>query len=402
MDCNKKVLMVMPQMMGGGAERVAAQIMNQLNEHGYTTRFLLTNAKRDDVVRTDLNEQTELILLSERLKPESLLQKLIYLPARAYSTVFGKLFEKWGKYAPASVGKATVVWLYHREIRWVRRYLRIEPDLTVLVFLQPAIPIVMLAARKLTNRVIFSERADPNRLLKKRYGKLFIEKYYTRADAAVFQTQDAKDAYPKTVANKGTVIFNPLKTGLPEPYSGERNNTITTFCRISRQKNLPLLVEAFAAVLKRHPGYTLRIIGDAVGDEGKTVMKTLEKMLNTPELKKAVLFEPFMKNVHEAILKDAVYVNSSDYEGISNAMLEAMAIGMPVVCTDCPIGGARAAIDDGINGLLVPLGDAAALADAINRLIDDKTLAQTLGKNASKIRETLSLERVTAQWEALL
>ena len=360
MEKNKKVLMVMPQMMGGGAERVAAQIMNRLNEHGYATRFLLTKAKRDEVVRTDLNEKTELILLPEQLKPESMLQKLIRLPARAYSTVFGKLFEKRNKDVPASVGKATIVWQYHREIRWLRRYLRKEPDLTVLVFLQPAIPIVMLAARGLSNRVVFSERADPNRLLKKRYGKRFIEKYYTRADAAVFQTQDAKDAYPKAVSDKGTVIFNPLKTGLPEPYTGERNKTITTFCRISKQKNLPLLAEAFAAVLKRHPEYTLRIIGDAV------------------------------------------YVNSSDYEGISNAMLEAMAIGMPVVCTDCPIGGAKATITDGVNGLLVPIGDAKALADAINRLIDDKTLADTLGKNASAIRETLSLERVTAQWEALL
>ena len=104
----KKVLMVMTQMMGGGAERVAAQIMNKLNERGYDTRFVLTRARRQDVVRTDLNEKTELILLSEEIKAETIGQKLAHLPARAYSTVFGKLYEKQNKYIPASVGKATI------------------------------------------------------------------------------------------------------------------------------------------------------------------------------------------------------------------------------------------------------------------------------------------------------
>ena len=170
----KKVLMVMTQMMGGGAERVAAQIMNKLNERGYDTRFV-----RQDVVRTDLNEKTELILLSEEIKAETIGQKLAHLPARAYSTVFGKLYEKQNKYVPASVGKATIEWQYHREIAWLRKYLQDNPDMTVIVFLQPSIPMVLLAAQGLPNKIIISERADPNRLMKKRYGKSFIEKYYT-------------------------------------------------------------------------------------------------------------------------------------------------------------------------------------------------------------------------------
>ena len=398
----KKVVMVMPHMVGGGAERVAAQIMNKLNERGYDTRFILTSAKKNEVVRSDLNEKTELILLSEEMKAETSGQKLVHLPARAYSTIFGKLYEKQGKYVPASIGKATIEWQYHREIKWLRNYLKQNPDMTVIAFSQPAMPIIVLAADKLPNKVIISERADPNRLMKKRYGKPFIEKYYTRADVAVFQTEDAKSVYPEAVSKKGTVIFNPLKDNLMQPYHGERNKYITTFCRISNQKNLPLLVEAFDQVHSKHPEYTLRIIGDGSNEEGREILQKIESRLNEFGLKKSVKFEPFMKNVHEAVIKDAMYVNSSDYEGISNAMLEAMAIGMPVVCTDCPIGGAKATINNGENGLLVPIQNAEALANAMNHVIEDKELADKLSHNASQIRDELSLDKITEKWMQLL
>ena len=398
----KKVVMVMPHMVGGGAERVAAQIMNKLNERGYDTRFILTSAKKNEVVRSDLNEKTELIILTEEMKTETVGQKIAHLPARAYSTFFGKLYEKQGKYVPASIGKATIEWQYHREIKWLRNYLKQNPDMTVIAFSQPAMPIIVLAADKLPNKVIISERADPNRLMKKRYGKPFIEKYCTRADVAVFQTEDAKSVYPEAVSKKGTVIFNPLKDNLMQPYHGERNKYITTFCRISNQKNLPLLVEAFDQVHSKHPEYTLRIIGDGSNEEGREILQKIESRLNEFGLKKSVKFEPFMQNVHEAIIKDAMYVNSSDYEGISNAMLEAMAIGMPVVCTDCPIGGAKATINNGENGLLVPIQNAEALASAMNRMIEDNELADKLSHNASQIREELSLDKITEKWMQLL
>ena len=398
----KKVVMVMPHMVGGGAERVAAQIMNKLNERGYDTRFILTSAKKNEVVRSDLNEKTELIILTEEMKAETSGQKLVHLPARAYSTIFGKSYEKQNKYVPASIGKATIEWQYHREIKWLRNYLKQNPDMTVIVFLQPSIPMVLLAAQGLPNKVIISERADPNRLMKMRYGKPFIEKYYTRADVAVFQTEDAKSVYPEAISKKGTVIFNPLKDNLPQPYRGERNKNITTFCRISNQKNLPLLVEAFSQVHSKHPEYTLRIIGDAPNEEGREVLQAIDKQLDELQLKESVSLEPFMKNVHEAVIKDTMYVNSSDYEGISNAMLEAMAIGMPVVCTDCPIGGAKATINDGENGLLVPIQNAEALANAMNRVIEEDGLADKLSKNASRLRDEISLDSITDKWISLL
>lgn len=398
----KKVAFVLPRMSGGGAERVAALLANEFKQNQIDVRYLLTHAKRNDVIRCDLSDDVPLILFTEQMKPKSAAYKAKSIFLQILSSLLCKPFEAIKKPVPAGFAKLSILSQYSREIKHLRELLKAEPDLTIIAFLQPTIPITLLAAKGLPNRVLVSERADPNRLMNRRYGRKFIEKYYSRADVSVFQTDDAKNTYPKCVADKGVVIPNPLKSGLPEPYHGERNKNITTFCRIAKQKNLPVLIDAFALLYKEHPDYKLRIIGDASNDEGIDVMAALNKMISEYAIEDTVIFEPFNANVHEAIIMDAMYVNSSDYEGISNAMLEAMAIGMPVVCTDCPIGGAKATITDGDNGLLVPIKDAEALYKAIKRIIEDQALADKLSANAAKLKEELSLATIAERWMKLI
>lgn len=398
----KKAAFLLPIMNGGGAERVAALLADEMLRNGIDVGYILSHSKPDEVIRADLDDRIPLILITNELGERKASDKFRSFASGVISSALCKPFEAFHRAVPARFAKLSVTAQYSREIKFVRGLLEENPDLTLIAFLQPTIPIALLAARGLPNRIVISERADPNRLMKKRYGKRFIEKYYTRADAVVFQTEDAKNTYPSGISAKGTVIPNPIKPGLPEPFRGERNKNITTFCRVSKQKNLPLLVEAFDMLHKEHPDYILRIIGDASNAEGEEVMQTLKAMIREMHIEDAVVFEPFMKNVHEGIIEDAMYVNSSDYEGISNAMLEAMAIGMPVVCTDCPIGGANATITDGENGLLVPVGDAEALYEAMKRIVEDESLAASLAANAAKIREELSLEKIAERWIELL
>ena len=398
----KKVMFVLPVMRGGGAERVAAQLVNKMRDREIDTRFLLTSAKRAEVVRSDLDGRTPLILASEDMPGRSALGRLVNKAGMALTSFICKPFELAGGQAPAPFAAASVKSQYKREIGYVRSLLEAESDLAAVAFLQPAIPITLLAARGLPNRVIISERADPNRLMKKRYGRKFVEKYYPRADAAVFQTEDARAVYPASVASKGTIIPNPLKEGLPDAYHGERNKNITTFCRISPDKDLPTLLAAFKLLYGEHPDYTLRIIGDASDDAGKRIRAELDGYISENGLTESVSFEPFDPKIHIKIIKDAMYVNSSYTEGLCNSMLEAMAIGLPCVCTDCPIGGARATITDGENGLLVPIRDPDALYRAMKRVIGEPGLAEKLSTNAAKIRDGLSLERITERWMELL
>lgn len=399
MSEKKKILMTLPHMVGGGAERVAAMLLNEFYNNGYDAEFLLTQSKKDQVINRDLKAEIPLTLIQESIVGKPI--PFIVRVKGIITSLISKCFKLIKKPVPALIAKASFCANYYNEIVIVREKLVAEPNTTVVVFSQPSIPIVLMAAKNLPNRVVISERADPNRLMRHRYGRKFIEKYYTRADAAVFQTYNAKNTYPKTIGDKGTVISNPIKSDLPEAYHGNRNKNITTFCRISAQKNLPLLLEAFNKLHKDHPDYVLRIIGDSVNEEGREIEKQLHSYIKENELEDSVVFEPFNPNVHETIIKDAMYVNSSDYEGISNAMLEAMAIGLPSVCTDCPIGGACATITDGVNGLLVPVKNPEALYKAMKRVVEEDDLAKNLSAEGEKLREKLSLSQTAKRWMEL-
>ena len=395
-------MMVMPVMKGGGAERVASLLMNEFHRCGYEVSFVLTSCKENEVVRTDLDKDIPLILVQEQLEKKKGIIDIWMKILRVISSVLCKPFEKAGIDVPAYFAYLSFISQYRKEIAYLRQIMERDSELTVITFLQPSIPMVALAGKGLSNKIIFSERGNPERLMKHRYGKKFVEKYYSEITNAVFQTENAKNAYPRNVVEKGVIIPNPIKGNLPETYLGERNKNITTFCRISLQKNLPMMVEAFYRLHKDHPEYRLRIIGDTFNEEGERVKKALVKQIQVKGIEEAVEFLPFSKNVHENILKDAMYVNSSDYEGMSNAMLEAMAIGMPVVCTDCPIGGAKAIIENNVNGFLVDVNDAEGMYIAMKEIIENSEKAKHLSINAAKLKEELSLENIAKRWMELV
>lgn len=398
MSVKKKIIMVMPVLKGGGAERVSSMLLNSFKNKGFETEYLLTNSDEDEIINRDLDKDIPVTVLRKSFVSESIFVRIFYKLLRIFTSLVCKMYESLKISVPVCFSYLSFISEYRKEIRALRNKLKAEPDTTVIAFLQPTIPIVLLAARGLSNKVIISERGDPKRIVKSRYGYKFIEKYYARADAAVFQTEDAKNTYPPDIAKKGYVIFNPINENLPEAYFGERNKNITTFCRISWEKNLFMMLEAFARVIKHFPDYHLKIIGNA---DDKNEINNLKDSVNKLSLSNHVEFIPFNTSVHDLIIKDAIYVNSSDHEGMSNAMLEAMAIGMPVVCTDCPIGGARAVIKHSVNGMLTKVGDSRDFADKIISVLSDKELSNKLSFNASRIRNDLSLEKITEQWMEL-
>lgn len=398
MSSKKKILMVMPVMKGGGAERVASLLLNEFHKNGYDCEFLLTSSKKEDCINRDLCPQIPITTIFDFKKHNGLIFRILEL----LSSILCKPFELLGISVPACFAYLSFFSQYHTEIKALREKLKNEPNAKVISFLQPSVPITLIASKKLSNKVVISERGNPERLLKKRYGYNFIKKYYQRANAVVFQTNDAKAAYPNNISEKGTVIFNPINALLPEPYFGEREKYITTFCRISRQKNLPLLVEAFANFHKDFGDYRLKIIGEPQNDDDRASLSETKALAEKLNINEYIDFVPFSAQVHNLIIRDAMYVNSSDYEGMSNAMLEAMAIGMPVICTDCPIGGANAVIQNGENGILTEVGNVEEMCEAMKKIANDKAFSENLSHNAAKIRFNLSLESTAKKWMELL
>lgn len=396
MSGKKKILMVMPVMKGGGAERVASLLLNEFNRNGYDCEFLLTSSKKEDSINRDLNPDIPIASVCGNKN------SLIFKALRVLSSLICKPFELLGISVPACFAYLSFFSQYHAEIKALRDKLEKEPETKVISFLQPSVPITLIAAKKLPNRVVISERGDPKRLLKKRYGYNFIKKYYQRADGVVFQTNDAKAAYPENISTKGTVIFNPINDKLPEPYFGEREKHVTTFCRISPEKNLIMLADAFALFLEEFKDFRLRIVGDALNSAEKETLVQLKEHIAKLNIADKTDLIPFTPEVHNLIIRDAMYINSSDHEGMSNAMLEAMAIGMPVVCTDCPIGGANAVIKNNGNGILTEVGNAKEMCKAMKKIASDKSFADRLSQNAAQIRYDLSLENTAKKWMELL
>ena len=164
------------------------------------------------------------------------------------------------------------------------------------------------------------------------------------------------------------------------------------------QKNIELLLNAFEKLHIEYPGYSLEIYGNAQDNEEREYKNKIIKLIGERQLDDCVTVYPPAAKVHERVLKSAMFVSSSDYEGLSNSMLEAMAIGLPCVCTDCLGGGAREVIKDHENGLIVPMNDAEAMCRAMKEFAENPTLAQKCSQNAAKIREELSAEKIARQW----
>lgn len=103
--------------------------------------------------------------------------------------------------------------------------------------------------------------------------------------------------------------------------------------------------------------------------------------------------------IEKDIYNAGIFVLSSNYEGMPNALMEAMALGLPCISTDCPVGGPKTLIKNGENGLLVPVGDEEALSIAILKLIEDNELSQKIANNALKISEKFNPNIINQQWE---
>lgn len=254
----------------------------------------------------------------------------------------------------------------------------------------------IVAMLGLKNRLVISERNDPARVGGKTPTRQLRNFLYRFADCLVCQTQDAMEYFPKSIQKKSVVIMNPIKSDLPEPWTGERKKEIVNFCRLEKQKNLPLLIDAFEEFHRSHPDYTLTIYGD-----GKEREAT-ENYIKAKGLEAAITLHPAVQDVHERIKDAMMFVSSSDYEGLSNSMIEAMAIGLPTICTDCPCGGARMVIEDGENGLLVPVGGKSELAEAMKRIASDRKLGEKLSAGGIQIRELLAVERITGSWQEVI
>lgn len=238
---------------------------------------------------------------------------------------------------------------------------------------------------------IVVEANDPKHDNLSNHTKIARRLLYWKSDGYVFQTEEEKSFYNAKIQKKGTVIHNPVIPDLPERCC-KTNKEIVAAGRLVAQKNFVMLIKAFAIVQRKHPNYVLKIYGE--GEDYEKLL-SLSAELN---LEKTVQIKDFSLRLHEEIKHADLFVLSSDYEGMPNSLLEAMAMGFPVISTDCDGGGPRAIIKDGTNGFLVEKGNFEMLADKIIFLIENKDLKEQLAQKARNVRSSHSISSIGEQW----
>ncbi len=341
---------------GGGAERVLSDLANNMVQRGCSVNIV--------VLRGDQKQY--------ELDPDV---KIKYLQPEYYKSQKSRFYRL-------------------NEITNVRSFLKglYKNDLLV-SFLELPMAYSLVFRNLYESKLIICERSNPTRYSKV-YQSLF--RFLTkRADGCACQTKFVANWYSNFISDKCLikVIPNALSDSLSEVELKKNPIAkIVTAGRLVPVKNHNLLLDAFAVVHKTIPDSELIIYGEG------PLRQVLEDKAVSMGLGECVRFPGFSQNVVDSIKDASVFVLSSDYEGMPNALAEAMAIGLPCVSTDYDGGGVHDLIENNINGIIVPCNDCDTMSGSIISILNDKEMADRIGYNARIIREKLNHEFICQQW----
>ncbi|MGO1371977.1 MAG: glycosyltransferase family 4 protein [Senegalia sp. (in: firmicutes)] len=352
----KELVIVTKNMKAGGAERVIAQLANYMSKYNIKcTIMTLDNTE----VFYNLSDKVDICEIGEKSKNNYIDKILRYKDVR---NCIKKINPDIVLSMPEEIG------IY-----------------TILALLKTNIPIVV------------SERNNPWVMPWKKQTRFLRKTLYPFASGFIFQTKQASSFFSKGIIKKSVILPNPLDVDrIPSPWKEKRIKKVVGVGRLEKQKNFPLLIRAFAKFHKKFPDYTLVIYG-----EGK-LRKDLEELSRTLLPEGSYCFPGRNPNVLEYIKSAQMLVLSSNYEGMPNVVIEAMAVGLPVISTNCPSGGSAELIEDGENGLLVPVNDVKSLYESMCKIAEQKKLADKLSRNAVKIKKRLDSKIVSEKWKEYL
>ncbi|UVO49270.1 glycosyltransferase family 4 protein [Sphingomonas sp. SUN019] len=281
-----------------------------------------------------------------------------------------------------------------RRLRVLRRTLdELSPDVTI-SFLTKINVLSLLACLGTNRRVVVSERNNPRLQQAHPLWTKALVRLHWRANAIVMQTSKSCECLDDKARARARVIPNPIEI---TPSIGAPRSTyrLAAAGRLTWQKGFDMLIDAFAQIADRHPGWSLAIWGD--GEDRAALQRQIDRL----GLSDRISLPGTSRSPGDWVGQSDAFVFSSRYEGFGNALGEAMAAGLPVVSFDCDYGPADM-IDDERNGLLVPPNDVPALAVALERLLSDLPLRERLGAAARNVGILLRPSTVAASWDDIL
>lgn len=356
MDVKFKLTVITASMHAGGAERVISQLLHFWDKEGF---------------------ELSLILLDKEEKFYSIPESVRVFEIGRQSG--NRIFDKIDRY---------------KQVRKIVGSIR--PN--VVLSLPEEIGIYVLWALRHTKiPVVVSERNDPHRMPTKKITRIMRQLMYPKAKGLIFQTEAAAAFFGNKIVRKSIVLPNPLDLSrIPDIWTGERDKVIVSAGRLEPQKNFRLLIEAFSVFYRTHNDYKLKIYGEG------SQRRVLEELIDRKGLSGAAQLPGVSDTLLDDIKKASVFVLSSDHEGVPNVLIEAMALGIPSVSTDCAPGGAATVITPDTCGALVTVNDPAALSAAISSFADNGVDVKRLIDTADIIKNRYSSETVGRAWSEYL
>ena len=348
-----KIIFILASLGSGGAERVVSLLANRMYEDGHDIQIVCLK----------------------------------------YNDVYYTLHDKIKVVAAAEHASNRIM-----ELFWLRKYIQKEKPDVVIPFTEGVYCFTILALLGTRIPIIASERLDPAAMsLPRKILKRLLLPY---ADWLVVQTESIKAYFPKRIQKKTSVIYNPVNDEafenpcMDSRVQSSKQNRIISVARLAPQKNQKMMIEAFAKIADEFPDWQLVIFGEG------PLRSSLELIVKSLQLDGRVLLPGRTEHVVEELRKSKIFCLSSDYEGMSNSMIEAICVGLPIVTTN--VSGVKELVDDNINGFVVECGDIDRMCSALSTLMGNESLMNCFAQKSFERRRLFQMDVVNNKWNSLI
>lgn len=351
----RKILFYINTLERGGAERVLCNLANQFIKKGYITFFVTSYWTKDEY---QLDENVERYNLDEHNRENFLSKNVIRIKN------LKKIIKK------------------------------VKPDV-IISFLPESIFRVILVTMTMHIPIVISVRNDPQKEYACRSYKLLARMLYMKADWIVFQTEEAKKWFSPKIQKKSSIILNQVD----EKFFMSKKEDEEYYCALGRlveQKNYPMMIKVFSKFVSKYPSEKLYIYGEGI------LKKELQKLIKIQGMENNIFLKGLTSNPQDILARAKGFIITSDYEGMPNTLLEAMAVGIPVIATDCPCGGPKMVIKNDENGILIPVGDEEALFKALVKVENDKIFRKKIGGKARMYANCYRPDIIFEEWEDIV
>ena len=344
------IIFLVASLGSGGSERVVSLLANSMVERGQEVEIICL--KYDDVFyQTHKNVR-------------------ITLANKYASNFFFKLF-------------------------WLRKYLKRRSPDVVIAFTEGVYCFATCALLRTKIPIIASERNDPAHISWKR--KFLKKIFLPHVDGFVVQTEHIKSYFKGSVANKVSVIHNPVNEEVFKSQTSrieQKDNRIVSVARLYPQKNQEMMIRAFALIAHQYPDWQLVIFGE--GPKRQCLQLTIDNL----QLTDRILLQGRTAHVIEELRRSKFFCMSSDYEGMSNSMIEACCVGLPIISTK--VSGTDELVEDGVNGYLVDTGDVEGMAKVMEKLILDEKQISIMGDCSRAKASLFQIDGIVRKWFSVI